>query len=168
MVPFLFPWKQLFQTSSTVHRFLFSHLPLILNRWFHLSTSFYFTEGVGNYSFKFLQITLQFHVSTVASLVPFSLQRSIFYPASSLYTYSSLDNMSCWIIFDLSYWFFSIFSLQIFFPIDSTASNIFYWKQEERKLPPTRHPSSTLPCICPLSQSQISFDRNSLSLFTFH
>lgn len=68
---------------------------------------------------------------------------------------SSSNNIFSWFILDLSYWFLSLSSLQISFPIDSTVYNILHRRQEERKLPPTTDPSSTFPYIFLFSQSQI-------------
>lgn len=108
MIPILFPWKQLIQTSSTVHKFLFSHLLLIFNRWFHLSTSFYFAKGIDNslnsskelYNFTYLWLHLwclsQYNEIHISSCLQ-----------SLIYTF--LDNMPYWLIFDLRHWF-SLFS----------------------------------------------------------
>lgn len=69
---------------------------------------------------------------------------------------SSSNNIFSSFILDLTYWLFSLFSLQTFFPIDCTVYNILHRRQEERKLPPTTDPSSTFPYIFLFSRSQIS------------
>lgn len=83
-------------------------------------------------------------------------QWNIFHPDYGSTSTLSSNNIFSWFILDLSYWFFSLSSLQISFPIDSTMYNILHRRQEERKLLPTTDPSSTFPYIFLFSQSQIS------------
>lgn len=134
-----------------------SHLLLILNRWIHLSTSFYFTERRGYYSLKFLQPTIILSIYNCSHLwsLPYYNETSFTLTVASTST-SSSNSIFSWFILDLSYWFFSLSSFQISFPIDSTVYNILQRRQEERKLPPTTDPLSTFPYRFLFSQSQIS------------